>query len=533
MSVCSYHTFILPFIWEGSSCVRHTMQDFVTCFSCNPNWECTDVRNEYRLENTPELVSADDLLTFFKEHQYFHPYVRKAIFGYDPSIETNYSFIPGKIRNHGHYYIEKNNRKFDLLINGIKLKIFNTGVALFILECENHGIDADGMPQTSMNDIKQMNDYGRRISLPFIPSTEWEHTSLCADKLTISIDGLPLFESDFLGFIRNLNKNRSSAQQLAQISLTHMCDIIKDILGFGGTIRFTSQRCEEKDQFYIYPALDDRMFVLCAAVNEEQANQFRAFCQNGFEDPYDQKDEVSMRLYEFVFVDPGDGQCTCRSKAMRKELLEKHVYLRWIDYGTLYSIANQSFMMLLNTASESYLFESFLTQYVRMACICLVQRATLIHFQRLASSLSAHIEERGKSINHKTILQLMNLQERFVAYQSQLYFTEVSPQEQAIELYKMLQDSFYIERETVSLYERINSLEDAANTNLDFGFNRIALIFTLVSFVLAVLDDAMCFFDSTHFFGWESPALRVLLLGTTFATFFSFVVVMYLYRRRK
>ena len=513
----SYHTFILPFVWEGTGERRRSMEEFVGCFRDNPHWVCTDMPDEYYIRQSPSLTDRDDALLLYKEYQYFHPFVRKAVYGFGENIVTNYSFMPEKMRNNGHYYITKGKRTFDLTLNAVNLKIFNTGIALFIMECENRRFDTDGNRQDDFGSVKNINDYGMRISLPFIA----EGYSICADKLCVELPGEFRFEEDFSGYI---SKAVRSDDLYDSISLTHMCDFIKDILGYGSMSRFTSKRYMEKHAFYIYPALDDRMFV-CCIVNDSGVTQKMLAIRDG-KYAYKKDKALAESLYEFMFIDP-PTQCSCKDKGMRNELIDNHLYKRWLGEKSIYTIAAQG-LMLLSDNPPYYLVESFLTEYIQMCCLSLVQRATLIHFQREASNMSANIEKSGKAINRVTIMKLMNLQERFVAYKSQIAFTEVSPQEQAIEMYDMMQDVMFIERETESLASHLESLNDAADTNLDFGFNRIALVFTWVSAFLAVMQDAMYLFEGNGS-GKAAPIIFGLVMT---ASLVAITVIIFRYRRR-
>ncbi|MCM1392532.1 MAG: hypothetical protein NC185_07135 [Ruminococcus sp.] len=525
----SYHTFILPFVWEGNNKNNSSMDSFVRLFLDNPNWECTDWHTEYSIPQREYDLTNDETLLCYKEYQYFHPYVRRAIYGFDSGIMTNFSFMPINVRNKAWYYITKTihgeTRNYKLMLNGIRLKIFNTGIAQFIMECENHGVDADGKPQTSFDDIKNINDYGRRISLPFI-SVDNPMSSICADRLSVEIPDVGVFSDDYAEYMKELKQEPMLANN---ISLTHMCDYIKSILGYGSKVSFTSKQTKDTNKCSIYPALDDRMFVACYVFDQESADAMTAIKDGKY--AYQAKAELSKSLYEFVFTDPGK-ECTCQSEAMRAELLEEHIYKRWLDCGSVYSVANQSINCLTNYDNVNNL-DSFLTQYIQMACLTLCQRATLIHFQREASILSSNIEKPGKSIDKNTIARLMNLQERFVAYQSQLSFNEATPQEQGIEIYGMLRNFMCIEQETESLSDRLESLEAAADTNLDYGFNKIALIFTFVSCFLAVFQNVFCLYGEDGFFSLDSTAVRIIISLTAIAILISFFGVLLLYRRRK
>lgn len=577
MKVYSYHTFVLPFIWEqADKCHQKDIDSFAYCFKSNPNWKSVNMEETYKLKTEETFSENDDVFSHYNEYQYFYPFVRDVLYGYKASVVRNFSFMPADVHNKAEYHIYKTYNKakengkaikavkhYLLHINGIKLKIYNTGVALFILECENHGKDGDGKPQNTLNDVKNINDYGRRITLPFIPCGP-DYSSVCADKLSVVIPEKKIsFEDDFLAFAKSLNAENSNAKTISgKISMNHICDYIKEILSYGSDeFYFTSKKPEHetdvnykqdpvingKTPVYIHPALDDRMFVASIVIDAVETDKMREEKDGDFAFLNDA--ELSRSLYQLAFIDPGKlnyddsitGNCTCRSDKMRKKLLDEHVYDRWTEYksegycGTLYTVANQGLIALGNYYDDAKIINPFLTEYVQMCCLCLMQKSTLIHLQDKASEVSDNIEKPGKNISRKTITRLMNLQERFVAYQSQLSFTEVTAQEQGIEIYDLLRKFMFIEKETETLADRLEKLEAASETNLDFKFNKIALIFTLVAFFLSVCGDfLLCFIkeDGTWLFGNSSLFTWLFAIIITCVTV-SFLVIMYLYRRRK
>lgn len=505
--IYSYHTFIFPFIWEGRGKHRVPLSEILSIFDNNVNWVKTNMIDEHHIASNPQFEGMDDVnrknaeLLFYKEYQYFHPYARKAIYGFEKDIVTNYTFRPDMIRNKAHYYIDKCDgeswRRYDLLLNAIKLSIYNTGVALFILECENHGegsiIDEKGaeiakLPQNNLDAVKVINDYGRRVALPFIPTADG-YFSLTADRLILKIEGMDEIVSDFRGFAEKVSTMSSISDE---ISLTHFCDFIKEILHFGSEIEFSSKLTKDKNTYYIYPALDDRMFVACYIQDSGAIEPFMRRREDGTLCCLD-SDEYSKSLHELIAVDP-PGYCCTMDPLLRKAYLQEHMYNRWLDYGTLTTITNQALINLTTTDADSYLADNFLTQYIPMCCLCLVQRASIINFQRQTSEISARVEERGRQIKLSTVSDIMKLQERFVAFQNQLSFTEVTPQDQGIEMYNKLMECCFIEKEISSLKDQLQSLCDAANTSLDYNFNKYALIFavpTLCADVLCVLIDLL------------------------------------------
>lgn len=532
-NVFSYHTFILPFIWDVPNSNEKTRKRFYSFFDTNPNWYCTDFDDEYNLNTTTENFTKQDAYMLYAEYQYFNPAARRAIYGLGSGIVRSYCFRPDYVKNKGKYIIEAKGEVYTLMINAIRVRIYNTGVALFVLECENlRGEEYEH--QNNMKAVKNINDYGRRVFLPFLPRKENGFFTICADKLTLSIDGVGVFVSDFMALAKSI-KNMEDV--LNNISFTHICDFIKEIMSFGGMCTFTSNSTHvnyDDNNFYIYPAIDDRMFVACVINDSDCAAKYTAKINKEYS--YLSSDDLSKDLYELAFVDNAGG-CSCMHSEMRKELLETHVYRRWMDSGTITTVANQS---LISVTNFSPTVDSFITQYYQLCCLCLVQRASILNFQREATAVSQTIERRGKNIKAATIAKILDLQERFVAFQNQLGLAEVTPQEQGIDIYNMIMDSFYIEREKAVLKDQLESLYAAANSNLDFSLNKGGTIFAAVAIILSLAS----FSTDLHsvlmsLLGISDPEklskFTLLIAVGGFATVIAvaIIIVLMIYRRKR
>lgn len=519
--ICSYHTFILPVILSGTGRAIHSFDQITKCFDRNFYWQKSDP------EDKNSFPAGENFRSFYNEYQYFYPQVRNALYGNDGSIVKSYVFAEENVHEKAHYYITKKGRTYDLLINEIRLKIYNTGVALFIMECENHGRDKFGGAQSSFADIKNINDYGRRITLPFIP--EKPEGSICADKLEIHIPELSLsFGSDFKSFIEEVNAS-DTPEEL--INLNHLCDFVKSIINYGGDYCFSTngEKDAPKNTFRIRLALDDRMFVACIAINGDEtkamltANEKDCFYEKQYAFETDEK--LSKSLYEFIFVDPADN-CSCQSGSMRKSLLDEHVYKRWFDYGSIYGLAAQSIVLLFDGGFPP-LINSFLTIYEKIACLCIVQRASIMEFQKELANLSIQIHDKGNRMRVSTVTLLMDLQERFAAFESQICFTEISCQEQAIEIYEAMTKFFFIDDEMANIKSQIEVLNEAANTYLDFGFNRVGYIFTLVGAIFGIFGLSWLGSDSPFgTYDWQLIFVSILFIA---AIWFG---VLFCYRRR-
>ncbi|MBQ2987638.1 MAG: hypothetical protein IJD59_00875 [Clostridia bacterium] len=523
--ICSYHTFILPVVMSGTGKAIHSFDQITKCFDRNFYWKRSDPKDKN------SFPDEENFRSYYKEYQYFYPQVRNAIYGNDGSIVRSYSFAAENVHEKAHYYITKRNRTYDLLINAIRLKVYNTGVALFIMECENHGRDKFGNKQDSFADIKNINDYGRRITLPFIP--EKPEFSICADKLEISIPELSIsFGSDFRSFIENVNQSNTPKEL---INLNHLCDFVKSIINYGGDYCFSTngEKDAPKNAFRLRLALDDRMFVACIAINGDEAKAMLATDQNkSFDEErryaYETDEKLSKSLYEFIFVDPA-GDCTCQSGTMRKSLLEEHVYKRWFDYGSIYGLAAQSIVFLFD-GSVDHLIESFLTVYEKIACLCIVQRASIVEFQKELANLSIQIHDKGNRMRTSTITLLMDLQERFAAFESQICFTEISCQEQAIEIYEAMTKFFFIDDEMANIKSQLAVLNEAANTYLDFGFNKVGYIFTILGGIFGVLGLSWLGTDNAVMMG---PHDKMILINSFGFGALVWISVFWHYRRRR
>ena len=189
----SYHTFIFPFIWNHNGKV--TRERFEKCI--HPCWE-PDVRQD---AFNPQQ---------YQQYCYFNQAARNAIFteeGDKNPIVRNFRFNIGKLcenenwlysekdgTNPVKYVIEKDVLKYDpqtrkdvydytfvanLSVNGIRLRLFSTGVGMIVFELENYEYNTE-------KGITQINEYGRHVFMPFVNDGRCE---LCADTITLQYPG--------------------------------------------------------------------------------------------------------------------------------------------------------------------------------------------------------------------------------------------------------------------------------------------------------------------------------------------------------
>ena len=597
-SVYSYHTFMLPFnIEDPRGKTEFDFGSVAEYFKENGMWysdeyccsgkdkrkfpfnrpskfkkhssakgcACLDVdkilRTVTALDGDKEDAKLENIRLAYQEYQYFNPAMRNALYtslnnNSHSEISHTFEFRPeGRDKKlQAHYYITRN-ITYDLHVNAVRVILFNTGIGIFMLECENHGLAKDGKTsQANIESVKAINEYGRRINLPLLPVPDPErYFSLCADSFDFEFtagrnaDGSPKIERFSDNFKDFVYKCRNTEMLFKLLSLTHVANFITDVLNYSSAPEkasgksgdpsdkkhsektFSSKR-GTNSKFLISPALDDRMFVCCCVADTKTAKFYTAANVLG-EFNYLHDDKTANSLYEFVFIDT-EGNVSCPTAEMRKELLSAHVYKRWLSCGTLQAVTNYSLVCVTSESVYAPVILPFLTLYTRLACFALVQRTSLIKFQADAALLSAHIKNPKKKISTQNIIALNKLQERFVAFQSQLNLFEVTAQEQGCELYGMLREFLFVDKQREALQNQLDALYSAANTTLDTNFNKWATVLALIALFLSLAGffaDGVDAMQKFKVYVWHVPALFGVAVAVSVGVISVFQII---YRRR-
>lgn len=153
--IYSYHNFIYPFIWEDPARKVNKKEIIESYFENNEYWE--------NINRDNEVFSKSDWIKLYSKNEYFHAAFKEAILGYndkykcDKSIVAQYEFNKKYISKGAEYIITKsvseNNefkkKEYILDVKSISIKIFNTGIAVLILECINYH-------ESNLNDISNL-----------------------------------------------------------------------------------------------------------------------------------------------------------------------------------------------------------------------------------------------------------------------------------------------------------------------------------------------------------------------------------------
>ena len=393
----SYHTFMLPFVFEGD-------------FTENENWKY----------ETFKIKEPRD----YNEQVYFYTHVQKALYNFENETDNkNNEFISRYYEytnQKGSYDISCKEGEYSLEIDGISLRVFNTGVAILSINLLNN-------THSHPDDILAINDFGRRVYPQFLGKddfTDGTKGAVLAKSLTLSLEGLEPIVENFSHFdkVMNLQKNHDKLPAFVEYLLKGNFAKLADIR----------------------PIIDDRMFVISQYNNDALVENYKHYCEGSY--GYEEDDW----WYKYIFVD-GDDK-TCQSKHMTKKFIAESTYDRWVEWGTLFGISRYSFVAVTGSwYGKNRLLPHMQTIYFQMFTLLLAYRASLIKF-------SNAIQDTTQKDTSKIAEETQKLYKKYLDFLNKLYFKEITAQDQGIELYQKAMQVMNIERFISDLDNEINEL---------------------------------------------------------------------------
>jgi len=391
----SYHTFMLPFVFKGE-------------FKEKENW----VYEPFGIKNQRD----------YNEYIYFYKHVQDAIYNKENKnkedaqqwISKYYEYKEQK----GTYTINCKKGIFELVLDGISLRVFNTNVAILSFNLKNTNY-------SELDDILAINDFGRRIYPQFLGKN-----FTCDTKNAFLANSISLQFENQLPITDNFTKfDTLNFTKLDEIPL--LPKFITELI---------NSNFEEPNK--IRPIIDDRMFVISWYGNNNFSQSLK--CEQYIANP---------KWYEYVFVD-GNG-INIHSNKMQTDLITKSTYDRWMDnpYGcTLYGISRYSFVAVTNESdfAKDVILKHMQTMYFQMFTLLLAYRATIIKF--------ADDIQNATTDDKKIFEESQKVYKNYLTFLNKLFFKEATAQDQGIELYSQAMKIMDIEKYISDLDHEINEL---------------------------------------------------------------------------
>lgn len=476
----SYHIFYFPFKWEIPEKGNELFSDQVNLdniiYSTYSNWE-----------HVQEPKNESEKADLYNEKNYYYQFVHQVL--YDETAQTNiikHFERKEPALNNVYYKIKvKNGKLYTLSVDSINLNFYSTGVGILSFFLKNEDDN-----QKAPEDILCINQFGRRILPPFYADI------YCRRETAeyISIDGL-----------NDMSKNHTES-----FDNYSTADSWK-VAGFvSGLINEIATNIE------ITPVIDDRMFVSCMYKNDSLASKFNSPVLSDKDSYKTTMENEKLYLdtfmnepfwYKFLFID--NESETCQNLEMKAKLLDKSTYKRWQKEGSLYGATRYSLMLLANNGAPDFILSYFQTTYSRMVELVLVQRASMLRFSGEVTKVSKLSNKETGAISNR----ISSLYKEYIRFVNQIYFREVTAQDQGIELYELLHDNLKMEEyikdlegEVGELHQYVSLMEDREGNKEASKLNMMAAILlpaTILTgmFGMNKLEDLTdnCCFDSLLF----------------------------------
>ena len=486
----SYHTFMLPFTFENE-------------FKPNNNWKYKSFKINQQKD--------------FNEYVYFYKHIQDAIYNKDEKEENSHisKYYEYKTQE-GKYTINCKKGSFELKLDGLSLRIFNTNIGILSFNLKNN-------KYFDIDSILAINDFGRRIYPQFLGEkfTCDTKNAILPNQITLTLDN-EIIKEDFTRF----NK----------------IEEFKDLENLNLLPNFISKLIKEnfKESNKIRPIIDDRMFVISQYMNDALVSKLKNYSS-------EYEHETNDFWYKYIFVD-GDEK-TCQSKYMTKKLISESTYDRWVEWGTLFGISRYSFVALTGSwFGKNRLLPHMQTMYFQMFTLLLAYRATIIKFSddiQNATKTSEDLEKLSKDTKE--------IYKKYLDFLNKLYFKEITAQDQGIELYNQAMKVMDIEKYMNDLDHEITQLhnyvdmkkEKERNDKLEFiskigailipptllaglfGMNVLTLEATQnnqsLAFVCIILSALIGFFMTFNF----KPLKNIKILKNLLIMIFSFIFIGY------
>lgn len=417
----SNHIFIFPFKWQDKSVSRKTFLGEYDLLDIKPKRDSNWI-------NLPYPLTTDYATELYNEKNFFYEFVHPVLYDegktHDP-IVLHYERKEAYNNNNMVYEIDVIANKsscYRLNLKSIGLNLYSTGTGSLVFYLENNDYSEFG-------DILRINQYGRRLFPPFLDKINGVLGCKYAELPNhIAIFGLNGSE---YRYFENFEGYTEKTEWKPALFIESLID-------------------DFNENIEIRPVTDDRMHVLCRYENDKMSNVVKG--------SFLESNNFKNKWYRLLFVDGGKDPM-CQNEELKDELLKSHSYTRWTSYGTLYGVARYSFILLSSKGVPQFIKDHFRTMYARMVELTLIQRASILRFSEEVTELSKLKQDKSNDLTER----ISRLYKEYIRFVNQVYFREVTAQEQGIELYNLLQEKMKIGEQVKDLDHEIEELHNYAN----------------------------------------------------------------------
>lgn len=513
----SVHSFMMPMRWDyfpkdynfakGKESFdfdeRTNLKIFADKLQATNTWK----RKFYRINNSSEL---------YNENTYFHAFATRTLFDMQQHDEFDENHISANktmiyfeldYTSTDYYKIITNYDEYSLNLTGISLHVYNTGIAILTYNLEN-------WKYPEPEKILHINEFGRRIYPQFLgssePLTETTKKIFLAKQLEIKCAavnyGLP-FSDNFSQYDSLQFKETHKVDIYGNYQPNTIIDIpaIIQKLFNDNFVYCAKDEAPEKIRFNILT--DDRMFF-----QSWYGNNTLADLLGKEEDLYIDKSKSfnyahNKFWYAYMYGDKKETSLGIANKFLQEKNVLENTYDRWAEYGTLFGFTRDSFVAISSNVKTLLQVHApdvrthAKTMYYQMAVLCLAQRASVLRFSAEVSGLA----DLGKTNKDEVSKRIQQLYLNYIEFINKIYFREITPQIQGIEIYSQFQkimnihnDVKDLDTEINELHEYVTLIQDNKRNEEATKLNRLATIFLPATLMFGILGAN--FFSEDNFY---------------------------------
>lgn len=405
-----------------------------------------------------------------------------------------------------------------------------------------------------LNAVEDINSYGRRVSLPFVPQPEQgsyaDRLTAVAAEISVSINtesshSTTSYKTDFDQMAKSIVPAGSTAHTY-QENAHHT--IAKHAVG----IIFNSTIKEDKYHETIIPAYDDRMILASIISSDEAANLIPSYTEFKSLDektlsrisiyetepdkaPYPNdmtayKD--ARQLYGIISCD-SHNDYTVRDASMLQKLMHKFSLDRWNEYKSYTGVSHHAFVMIKPPVDDNaFLFDNFSYLYVEMVSLVVAQRTALLNILHNTSEASRSIKGTNpfdlQTTNRvfkflaslvlplrliprsvQATSRVAKIKQDIAVFTANINLLDITEQEQGDETYAKIRENLGVNTLSHNVKEQVEGLSDAAQAIRSSVYNAAA--FAVAVGALVIETDADKLWWSNEAFKVAATLLCVLL----------------------
>lgn len=505
----SYHVFMLPFIVKEDVSPKHLEERLSVYDTTKWIHVCDKV-----LSDEEEARKAYNASKYFNKaafealHQTTKPLHKSWHRQHKDEFLEEFE-LKDLDPTRSYYRLDLNHFSAHLQLQSVRVKLYNHNIgqilyrtyyneALFQKDKERKTVES----YSYLDAVEDINSYGRRVSLPFVPQPEQgsyaARLTAVAAEISVSINtesshSTTSYKTDFDQMAKSIVPAGSTAHTY-QENAHHT--IAKHAVG----VIFNSTIKEDKYHETIIPVYDDRMILASIISSDEAANLIPGYTKfKGLDEktlsqtsPSDNNETAydnARQLYGIISCDSHSDSPTVRDASMLQKLMHKFSLDRWNEYKSYTGVSHHAFVMIKPPRDDNaFLFDNFLDLYAEMVSLVVAQRTALLNILHNTSEASRSIKGIH-SLGLRATSGVAKIKQDIAVFTANINLLDITEQEQGDETYTKIRENLGVNTLSRNVKEQVEGLSDAAQAIRSSVYNAAAFAVAVGALVIEIDTD--------------------------------------------